>query len=65
MGAGTTILAAEKIGRRGYGIEIDPIYVDATVRRWIMTAKTDVILEGTEKIFDEIAAERAGKRRSA
>lgn len=33
-GAGTTIIAAERVGRRGYGMEIDPRYVDATLRRY-------------------------------
>ena len=33
-GSGTTIIAAERAGRRGYGIEIDPRYVDATLRRF-------------------------------
>ncbi len=34
LGAGTTILAAERTGRRGYGIELNPIYVDAAIARW-------------------------------
>jgi DNA modification methylase len=34
LGSGTTILAAERIGRNGYGIEIDPIYVDTAIERW-------------------------------
>ena len=33
-GSGTTILAAERVGRRGFGMEIDPQYVDTTIRRW-------------------------------
>lgn len=33
-GSGTTLIAAEKTGRRGYGIEIDPHYVDTIVRRF-------------------------------
>ena len=33
-GAGTTLLAAERTGRRGHGIEIDPLYVDTTLQRW-------------------------------
>lgn len=33
-GAGTTVIAAEKTGRRARVIEIDPGYVDLTVRRW-------------------------------
>jgi DNA modification methylase len=34
IGSGTTILAAERAGRRCYGIEIDPIYVDTAIKRW-------------------------------
>jgi DNA modification methylase len=34
LGSGTTILAAERTGRRCYGIEIDPIYVDTAIQRW-------------------------------
>jgi 16S rRNA G966 N2-methylase RsmD len=32
-GSGTTLIAAERVGRRGYGIEIDPYYVDAALAR--------------------------------
>jgi DNA modification methylase len=33
-GSGTTLLAAERTGRRARLIEIDPYYVDATIERW-------------------------------
>jgi DNA modification methylase len=33
-GAGTSLIAAERTGRRARLIEIDPRYVDITVRRW-------------------------------
>lgn len=33
-GSGTTLIAAERTGRRGYLMEIDPLYVDLIVRRW-------------------------------
>jgi hypothetical protein len=33
VGSGTTLIAAEKTGRRGYGIEIDPQYCDVMIRR--------------------------------
>jgi DNA modification methylase len=33
-GSGTTIIAAEETGRRGYAIELAPEYVDVAVRRW-------------------------------
>jgi site-specific DNA-methyltransferase (adenine-specific) len=33
-GSGTTIIAAEKNGRRGYLMELDPKYCDVIVKRW-------------------------------
>ncbi len=32
-GSGTTLLAAERTGRRGYGMELDALYCDVIVRR--------------------------------
>jgi DNA modification methylase len=34
LGSGTTVIAADRTGRRCYGLELDPIYVDTIVRRW-------------------------------
>jgi DNA modification methylase len=34
LGSGTTLVAADVLGRVCYGIEIDPIYVDVIVARW-------------------------------
>ena len=34
VGSGTTLIAGEQEGRRVYAIEIDPGYVDVTVKRW-------------------------------
>ncbi|MCR6732644.1 MAG: site-specific DNA-methyltransferase [Afipia sp.] len=59
LGSGTTILAAEKVGRRGYGIEIDPLYVDVAIRRWQEFTKRDAVLVATGQTFDEVAAERS------
>ena len=64
MGVGTTILAAERIGRRAYGIEIDPLYVDAAIRRWQSVTNGDAILEGTLKSFDEMGQTRSRGRRA-
>jgi len=33
-GSGTTLIAAEQTGRTAYLMEIDPLYVDVTVKRW-------------------------------
>ncbi len=35
LGSGTTLIAAEKLSRNCFGIEIDPHYYDVIVRRWI------------------------------
>jgi DNA modification methylase len=34
LGSGTTLIAAERCGRRFRGVEIDPAYVDVAVERW-------------------------------
>jgi len=33
-GSGTTMIAAERTGRRARLLELDPRYVDVVVRRW-------------------------------
>jgi DNA modification methylase len=63
MGSGTTILAAERVGRRGYGLDIDALYVDAAVRRWQDFTKRDAILKATGQTFDEVAAARSPAKR--
>jgi DNA modification methylase len=44
LGSGTTVMAAEKLGRRGFGIEYDPAYVDVSIRRWQQYTKADAVL---------------------
>jgi DNA modification methylase len=34
LGSGTTLIAAERVGRFCHGLEIDPLYVDVAIRRW-------------------------------
>lgn len=34
LGSGTTLIAAEQLGRKCYGLEISPQYCDVIVRRW-------------------------------
>lgn len=46
-GSGTTIMACEQNGRRGYCMEIDPRYVDVIVDRWeTYTGKKAVRMDG-------------------
>ena len=63
MGSGTTILASERVGRCGYGLELDPIYIDAAIRRWQIFTKRDAVLAGTHSTFDEVAAQRSSNKR--
>lgn len=58
LGSGTTLLAAEKTGRLGRGIEFDPHYVDVAIRRWQeMTGKPAIHLE-SGLTFEQLAAQR-------
>jgi DNA modification methylase len=34
LGSGSTLIACEKLNRTCYGMEIDPHYVDVTIKRW-------------------------------
>ena len=34
LGSGSTLMAAERVGRICHGVEIDPRYVDVAIRRW-------------------------------
>jgi DNA modification methylase len=58
-GSGTTIMAAEQIGRRAFCIEIDPRYVDVAIRRWQQFTGKDATLESTGQTFEEVLTARA------
>ena len=34
LGSGSTLIACEKLNRKFYGLELDPIYVDVIIKRW-------------------------------
>src|SRR3954452_8502464 len=57
MGSGTTLIAAEKTGRRGYGVEIDPAYCDVVIRRLRAVCGLEAILEASGKSFAKLEAE--------
>ena len=58
VGSGTTLIAAERTGRRGYGVEIDPAYCDVAIRRLRAVCGLEAILEATGQRFGEVEAER-------
>ena len=58
MGSGTTLIAAETIGRRCLGVELNPAYVDVAIRRWQAFAGQQARLGESGPTFNEIAATR-------
>jgi DNA modification methylase len=58
LGSGTSIIAAERTGRRCYGIEIDPLYCDVIVRRWQAFTRGEARHAASGRTFDDLATER-------
>jgi DNA modification methylase len=57
LGSGTTVIAAERTGRRCFGLELDPGYMDTIVLRWqALTGETacHAVSGGS---FDDLARE--------
>jgi DNA modification methylase len=58
-GSGTTIIAAERTGRRAGAIELAPEYVDVALRRWCkLFPDQPVKLDGEGKTFEAVARAR-------
>lgn len=58
-GSGTTLCAAQDTGRKGYGIELDPVYADVILRRVSEACGCQARLDN--KTFETVAAERREK----
>ncbi len=54
-GSGTTLIAAEKSGRIGWLIELDPKYVDVIVRRWQDWSGQEAYREADAVKFNDLA----------
>ena len=59
-GSGTTLIAAERVGRIGYAIELDPLYVDLAVRRWQEYTGKAAIHESSTLSFAEVQEKKHG-----
>lgn len=58
-GSGTTIIAAERVGRRCNAIELDPRYVDVIIRRWQAYTGDQARHAVSGRLCGDIAAEHA------
>jgi len=61
LGSGTTIIAAERTGRRCRGFEIDPLYCDVIVRRWQAFTRDRAVRASDGRPFNEIEEEVGAK----
>ncbi|MGC1890317.1 MAG: DNA methyltransferase [Stellaceae bacterium] len=57
LGSGTTLVAAERTGRRCHGMELDPAYVDTSVRRWQKLSGRSARHAASGRSFDDLARE--------
>jgi len=57
-GSGTTLVAAERTGRRARLLEIEPRYVDVTIARFEQVTKADAVHAETGQTYAEVADER-------
>ena len=57
LSSGTTLIAAERTGRRCYGLELDPGYVDTIVRRWQKLSGGSALNAISGRNFDDLARE--------
>lgn len=54
-GSGTTMMAAQRTGRRARMIELDPLYCDVICRRWQAATRKPAISETSRRSFDDCA----------
>jgi DNA modification methylase len=57
LGSGTTLIAAERTGRRCYGLELDPSLVDTIIRRWQALTGGSACHAASGRSFDDLARE--------
>lgn len=54
LGSGSTLIAAERMGRRCRGIELDPRYVDTAIRRWQRWSGQHARRSSDDALFDDV-----------
>ena len=62
LGSGTTVIAAHRTGRRCYGVELDPAYLDLVIRRWEAETGRSAVHADTGETFDHGGAAPVARR---
>jgi site-specific DNA-methyltransferase (adenine-specific) len=63
-GSGTSIVAAEQLGRSCYAVELEPRYADVAVRRWRALSGNEAVLDGDGRGFEAVEAERSAREKA-
>lgn len=58
LGSGTTLMAAERVGRACCGLELDSLYVDTAIRRWQTLTGESAVLAASGASFEAVSQER-------
>jgi hypothetical protein len=56
LGSGSSLIAAEKVGRRCFGMDLDPAYVDLAIRRWQSWTGKQAVHAETGELFNDLFA---------
>lgn len=60
-GSGTIFIAAEMTGRRAYGMELEPRYVDCAIERWERFTRQDAIHAESSLTFSQLKEQRGNE----
>ena len=55
LGSGSTLIAAERVGRVCCGMELEPLYVDTAIRRWQRFTGDSATRAEDGRRFDDLA----------
>ena len=58
LGSGSTLIAAENVGRVCRGVELDPLYIDVIIRRYELATGKCAMLQETGETFSALADRR-------
>ena len=57
-GSGSQIIAAEQEGRRCWGMEIAPAFVDVAIKRWEAATGRQAVLDDSKATFEAVTRQR-------